>query len=74
MALQVDVEGFDVPAYYGMQSLLQFGRVPFATIEFNPRMANELAQCDAFRFVRHQHSIGYVAAGAEGISQCRGAY
>lgn len=57
--IKVDVEGFDVVAYYSMQRLLQEGAVPFATVEFNPRMAIELAQCDAFKFVRHQHEIGY---------------
>ena len=57
--VKVDVEGFDVVAYYSMQRLLQEGRVPFLTIEFNTRMANEGAGCDSFRFVRHQHTIGY---------------
>jgi hypothetical protein len=47
--VKVDVEGYDVAAFHSMQRLLQEGRVPFLTIEYATRMANEVAGCDAFR-------------------------
>ena len=56
---KVDVEGYDVQAFHGLQRILQEGRVPYLTIEYNSRMANEQARCDAVKFMRHMHTIGY---------------
>jgi len=62
LLMQVDVEGFDVAAYFSMQRVLQEGKLPYASIEFGSRMANEVAKCDALRFVRHMHTLGYRCA------------
>lgn len=35
---QVDAEGFDIEVYFSLQKVLQIGKVPFLTIEFNPKM------------------------------------
>ena len=56
---KVDVEGYDTQAFFGLQRILQEGHVPFLTIEYNSRMANEQARCDAVKFMRHMHTIGY---------------
>jgi FkbM family methyltransferase len=58
--LKVDVEGFDVAVYDGMQDTLQAAHpIPFATIEYNQAMAFSVGQCWGEEALKMLDALGY---------------